>query len=154
MGEDINIDMFRPIVPLKVLKGAGLAESGLGERPQAAAQVFGVRVQADPQPERNAFIRSDQYNFIRHGIPALALKVGFPGELREVQQTWLHERYHAPSDDLKQPVNLDTAAQFEEIVRGLMMRVANDERRPQWKADSFFRRYAAAAAGAEHKPGL
>src|SRR5216684_2115308 len=73
MVADINIDMFLPIVPLKVLKVAGLAESDLGERTQAAAQLFGVRVQADPQPLRNTFIRSDQYNFIRHGIAAVKI---------------------------------------------------------------------------------
>ena len=36
----------------------------------------------------------------------------------------------------------DLTRQEEEIARGLMVRVANDERRPEWKADSFFRRYA------------
>ena len=40
------------------------------------------------------------------------------------------------------PSTLSAAAQYEEIARGLVVRVANDERRPQWKADSFFRRYA------------
>jgi Zn-dependent M28 family amino/carboxypeptidase len=100
-------------------------------------------VEADPEPQRNRFIRSDQYNFIRHGIPAVALKVGFPGELNTVQQKWLHDRYHAPSDDLQQPVDLQTAAKFEEIVRQLLLDVANDPHRPQWKPQSFFRRFAA-----------
>jgi Zn-dependent M28 family amino/carboxypeptidase len=45
---DINIDMFLPIVPLKVLKVQGLAESDLGDRARDAAQLFGVRVQPDP----------------------------------------------------------------------------------------------------------
>ncbi|HXN99718.1 MAG TPA: hypothetical protein VN881_11640, partial [Candidatus Acidoferrales bacterium] len=57
---------------------------------------------------------------------------------------WLTNRYHAPSDDLNQPVDLSAAAGFEEIMRGLMIAVANDPQRPQWKQDSFFRRYAQA----------
>jgi hypothetical protein len=145
MVANVNLDMFLPIVPFKVLTVLGLAESDLGETVRDAAQSVGIPVEADPQPERNTFIRSDQYNFIRHGIPSLALKVGFPGELRAIQQAWLHERYHAPSDDLKQPVNLETAATFEEIVRRLLVNIANEDRRPEWKADSFFRRYAAPA---------
>ena len=144
MIADINIDMFLPIVPLKVLKVQGIAESDLGERARDAAQVFGVRVQPDPEPLRNAFIRSDQYNFIRHGIPAVKLDVGYdPGSPDQaVFKSWLTTRYHAPSDDLAQPVNRDSAALYEEVVRQLLISIANTDARPKWKPDSFFRRYA------------
>jgi hypothetical protein len=43
-------------------------------------------------------------------------------------------------------VNLEAAAGFEEVMRGLTVQVANDPRRPAWKNDSFFRRFAKAAA--------
>jgi Zn-dependent M28 family amino/carboxypeptidase len=144
MIADVNIDMFLPIVPLKVLKVQGLAESDLGDRAREAAQAFGVRVQPDPQPLRNAFIRSDQYNFIRHGVPAVKLDVGFdPGSPDEqIFKDWLTVRYHAPSDDLAQPVDRATAAAYEEIIRQLLVSIANAEAHPQWKPDSFFRRYA------------
>jgi hypothetical protein len=144
MVADVNIDMFLPIVPLKVLKVQGLAESDLGDRAREAAQMYGVRVQADPQPLRNAFIRSDQYNFIRHGIPAVKLDVGFdPGSPEEkIFKDWLTVRYHAPSDDLAQPVDRTTAATYEEILRQLLISVANADAHPQWKPDSFFRRFA------------
>ncbi|HZV60219.1 MAG TPA: M28 family peptidase, partial [Candidatus Eremiobacteraceae bacterium] len=148
MVADINIDMFLPIVPLKVLKVAGLAESDLGDRVGEAAQVFGVRVQPDPQPLRNTFIRSDQYNFIRHGIPAVKLDVGFDPDSPEqkIFKDWLTNRYHAPSDDLAQPVDSASAGLYEEIVRQLLISVANTDARPAWKPDSFFRRYATDAA--------
>jgi Zn-dependent M28 family amino/carboxypeptidase len=147
MIADINIDMFLPIVPLKVLKVPGLAESDLGDRARDAAQLFGVRVQPDPEPLRNVFIRSDQYNFIRHGVPALKLDVGFdPGSPEQkIFKDWLTNRYHAPSDDLAQPVNLASAGLYEDVVRQLLISVANTDTRPQWKPDSFFRRYATQA---------
>jgi Zn-dependent M28 family amino/carboxypeptidase len=146
MIADVNIDMFLPIVPLKVLKVQGLAESDLGDRAREAAQTFSVRVQADPQPLRNAFIRSDQYNFIRHGIPAVKLDVGFdPGSPDEKTfKEWLTVRYHAPSDDLAQPVDRASAATYEEIIRQLLVSVANADLHPLWKPGSFFRRYAGA----------
>ena len=144
MVADINIDMFLPIVPLKVLKVAGLAESDLGDRVREAAQLSGVRVQPDPEPLRNTFIRSDQYNFIRHGIPAVKLDLGFdPGSPEQkIFKDWLTNRYHAPSDDLAQPVDPASAGLYEQIVRQLLISVANTDARPKWKADSFFRRYA------------
>ena len=149
MVADINIDMFLPIVPLKFLTILGLNESNLGDEAGAVAESLGVRAQPDPEPQRNAFIRSDQYNFIRHGIPGLAMQVSFEKGSPEQKlfKDWLTQRYHAPSDDLAQPVDLGAAAKYEEIVRSLMVRVADNEQRPQWKQDSFFRRYAQTATG-------
>jgi hypothetical protein len=59
-----------------------------------------------------------------------------------VFRDWLTNRYHAPSDDLNQPVDLSAAALYEEVVHLLLISVANADARPQWKTDSFFRRYA------------
>lgn len=147
MVANINIDMFLPIVPLKVLTVYGLAESDLGDLVREVAENHGIGIQPDPEPLRNSFIRSDQYNFIRHGIPALAMKVGFqPGTPEaKIFKDWLTQRYHAPSDDIKQPVDLAAAGKYEDIIRGLMVATANDTKRPEWKADSFFRRYTSSA---------
>jgi Zn-dependent M28 family amino/carboxypeptidase len=141
---NINTDMFLPLFPLKKLTIYGLDESDLGGDAAAAAESLGVQPQADQEPKRNIFIRSDQYSFIRRGVPALALKVGFdkgsPEE--QVQNKWIKERYHAPSDDVAQPVNKKTAGEFDVLVAKLLERVANREERPHWKDSSFFKRFA------------
>jgi len=142
---DVNTDMFLPIVPLKLLTVLGLNESDLGDQVREVAESLGVQVQPDPEPLRNLFVRSDQYNFIRHGVPSVAMSVAPDPESPEQKKLfkdWLTYRYHAPSDDVNQPVDLAAAAKYEEIVRALLISVANDEKRPQWKPDSFFRRYA------------
>jgi Zn-dependent M28 family amino/carboxypeptidase len=144
MVADINTDMFLPIYPLKMLTVYGLAESDLGDDVQEVAKKEGVTVQPDPEPLRNLFIRSDQYSFIRDGVPSLAMKVGFEkGSPEEkTNQQWLHDRYHAPSDDVNQPVDLAAAGKYEEIIRDLTIKIADDDKRPEWKQDSFFRRFA------------
>jgi Zn-dependent M28 family amino/carboxypeptidase len=148
MIADINTDMFLPIIPLKILTVYGLAESDLGDRVKQVGDQLNVQIQPDQLPLLNVFIRSDQYNFVRHGVPSLMIDVGaVPGSPEAViLKTWHTERYHAPSDDGNQPVNLATAAGFEEVVRALVIEVANDPKRPQWKQDSFFRRYADTAS--------
>ena len=124
----------------------GLDESDLGELARNSAQEHGIGVQTDPEPLRNVFIRSDQYNFIVHGIPALMIDVApTTAEQKQLRKEWLTHRYHAPSDDLKQPVVLSAAAEYEEVVRTLMMKIADDNQRPEWKENSFFRRYAQSA---------
>jgi Zn-dependent M28 family amino/carboxypeptidase len=140
---DVNLDMFLPIVPLRVLTVYGLNESDLGDSIRAAAAPLGIAVDGDPHPERNVFIRSDQYNFIREGVPSLSFKIGYkPGSPEQaVFEKWIHDRYHAPSDDLNQPVDLQAAAGFDSLMRRLAEAVANRPERPQWRANSFFRRF-------------
>jgi Zn-dependent M28 family amino/carboxypeptidase len=141
---DINVDMFLPIVPLKVLRVLGLNDSSLGDLTRQIAAYHNVQVQPDPEPLRNLFIRSDQYNFIKRGIPSIIMDVSFtPGSPEQkLYKDWLTQRYHAPSDDLNQPVNLGAAALYEQMIRELLLSVANSGSRPEWKSDSFFRRYA------------
>ena len=55
---------------------------------------------------------------------------------------WLTERYHAPSDDVKQPVDKKAAGEFDNLVAKLLERVANRDDRPRWKDSSFFKRFA------------
>src|SRR5262249_5502627 len=71
---NVNTDMFLPLFPLKTLMVLGLDESDLGADIRAVAGELKLGVQADPEPQRNRFIRSDQYSFIKAGIPALAMK--------------------------------------------------------------------------------
>jgi Zn-dependent M28 family amino/carboxypeptidase len=141
---DINVDMFLPIVPLKILTIAGLEESDLGARAAKVAESLGVKPEPDPQPLRNIFIRSDQYSFVKRGVPSVMMWVGAEKGSPEAKvfQEWLTMRYHAPSDDVNQPVDLQAAALYEEIVRRLLLETANTPATPKWNADSFFRRYA------------
>ncbi|HYA97687.1 MAG TPA: M28 family metallopeptidase [Methylomirabilota bacterium] len=141
---DLNMDMFLPLFPLKYLEVQGLGESTLGDDLREVAAARGVEVQADKEPEHNRFIRSDQYSFIRKGIPALAFKFGYlPGTPEEKTfQAWYRERYHGPTDDANQPVDAAAAAQFNAILEALALRVADAEKRPEWKQGSFFRRFA------------
>jgi Zn-dependent M28 family amino/carboxypeptidase len=147
---NINMDMFLPLFPLKTLMVLGLDESDLGDDVRAVTTAMNVGVQADPEPQRNRFIRSDQYSFIREGVPALAMKVGYEEGSPEakIAADWTRERYHAPSDDLEQPIDRGAAFDFTKMVGELCVRVANRETRPQWKEASFFKRFAKPATTA------
>jgi hypothetical protein len=143
---DINMDMFLPLFPLHYLEVQGLNESTLGDDIRAVASAANVEVQADKEPNANRFIRSDQYSFIKKGVPALAFKFGWvPGSPEEkIFKNWLTTRYHGVSDDAAQPVDLVGASQFNAILTALLERVADAPEAPQWKPDSFFRRFVPA----------
>ena len=141
---DINTDMFLPLYPLKKLTIFGLDESDLGGDTAAVAESMGVLPRRDPIPQMNVFIRSDQYSFVRRGIPSVMLMDGFEKGTPEekIVMQWLKERYHAPSDDTNQPVDKKAAGEFDVLVAKLLERVANRDDRPRWKDASFFKRFA------------
>jgi Zn-dependent M28 family amino/carboxypeptidase len=141
---DLNMDMFLPLVPFTHVVAYGQEESTLGASLKQVAAAHGVTVQADPQPNRMGFVRSDQYAFIREGVPALAFKFGAePGSPEEkTLRGWYLSRYHAPSDDLAQPVDKEGAAKFVRLLADLARTVADAPERPRWNDTSFFRRFA------------
>jgi Zn-dependent M28 family amino/carboxypeptidase len=140
---DLNTDMFLPIFPLRSLIVQGLEESDLADDLRKAARPMGIEVYSDPEPERNAFVRSDQYSFIRNGVPSISLKVGFTKDSaeHEIVKRWRTERYHAPSDDLAQPIDRQSAEDFNKVYLALLEAVANRPTKPAWNKDSFFRRF-------------
>jgi len=141
---DLNMDMFLPLYPLHLATVWGLNESDLGDLARRVSKSLDVEVQDDPQPQRNVFIRSDQYSFIRRGVPSLMMAFGYTlgSKEEEIAKQWLTNRYHAPSDDLNQPVDMKAAGQYNRLMMALAEAVANNPARPKWKADSFFRRFA------------
>jgi Zn-dependent M28 family amino/carboxypeptidase len=141
---DINVDMFLPLYPFKILTVYGLDESTLGADAKAAGARMGVKVQPDPEPVRNVFTRSDQYSFILRGIPSVMVDIGNEKGSKEEQaeKDWLATRYHGRTDDVRQPIDRAAAVKFNDLLMSLVVRVANENRRPEWNKSSFFRRFS------------
>ena len=141
---NLNTDMFLPLFPMKSLVVQGLEESDLAGDLRGVAAPLKIEVLTDPEPERNAFTRSDQYSFIKTGVPSLSLKVGFTRDSpeHELVRKWRTERYHAPSDDLAQPVDRQAAVDFNRVYLAVVEAVANRPTRPAWNKESFFQRFA------------
>ena len=137
---DINIDEIQATVPMKALLAFGADESDLGDAARRVAASYHLAMDIDLEPLANRFINSsDQGSFALAGIPAVCPKVGFPGELAAMQRAWRRERKHTPFDDPQQPIDLETIATYEGITRALLLDIANNPRRPEWKTSSIYR---------------
>jgi Zn-dependent M28 family amino/carboxypeptidase len=141
---NLNMDMALPLWKFDSVLMYGVDESTLGDTARAAAQAAGLGVVSDPYPDRNSFIRSDQYSFIRAGVPALAFKFGFKPDTPQaaIEKEWRASRYHALGDDLAQPVEKAEAVKFNAFLGDLILAVADEPARPAWKDTSFFKRFA------------
>ena len=143
IAADLNLDMFMPIFALKKLHVQGLEQSTLVDDARAVGEQHHIVIAGDPEPDRNSFVRTDQYSFVQAGVPALAFKFGWEAGSPEYKawRGWLAQRYHSTDDDLTQPVDLAAAAQFNSFLADLARRVANDPLRPHYLETSFFRRF-------------
>ena len=137
---NINLDQLRPIFPLTLLTTLALNESTLGDTVRQVATAMDIRVQPDPEPQRNLLRRSDHINFMNLGIPAVGFIFGYqPGTPEEATyREWYRLRYHTPADDLQQPWNPTAAAKFNTFFANMVQAVANAPDRPRWKAGSQF----------------
>jgi hypothetical protein len=143
LAADINMDgasvfyTFKDVVPL------GAEHTTMGEAVDRAAGVMGLQVSPDPMPEQVNFIRADHYSFVRQGIPAITIGEGLQAkdpsvDARKVLENWIATRYHAPSDDMDQPLNFDATVQFMQISFLVGYDLAQQTSRPAWKAGDFF----------------
>jgi Peptidase family M28 len=139
---DFNFDMALPLWKLTTVFAPGEDESTLGAAARAVAASQGLAMTPDPLPDRNVFIRTDQFSFVRQGIPALAFKFGFARDTPQfnIEHEWRANRYHSPADNLEQPgVMPEEAVKLDAYVAALAQRVANADERPQWLPDSAFK---------------
>lgn len=135
---DINLDQVRPIFPLDLLTVHGLNDSTLGDAVRSVASGLGIKVQLDPEPERNLLRRADHWPFMQEGIPATGFVFGYrPGTDSEQRyRHWYQVQYHRPQDDLSQPMDWTAAGKFNRFFYGLVAVVANGDSAPRWKPGS------------------
>ncbi|MFC4309644.1 M28 family metallopeptidase [Steroidobacter flavus] len=140
---NINVDMPLTFTPVFDFVALGAQHSTLGTAARQAVAAQGYRLSADAAPEQVKFIRSDQFSFIRRGIPALVLSAGYQPrnpsvDLDELRRTYLATHYHQPSDDLMLPIDYPTAADLARIDLRIALSVANAPGAPRWTNGDFF----------------
>ncbi|HWK50646.1 MAG TPA: M28 family metallopeptidase [Steroidobacter sp.] len=140
---NLNVDMPLPFTPVFDFVALGAEHSSLGAAARQAASAQGYRLSADAAPELVRFIRSDQFSFIRRGIPALVLSAGYQPrnpsvDLDELRRQYLATHYHQPSDDLTLPIDYPTAADLARVDLRIALSVANATAAPRWSTGDFF----------------
>jgi hypothetical protein len=140
---DVNLDGGATFFPAKDVIAWGEEHSSLKPIVRAAAAGLGFEVSPDPFPEETIFIRSDQYSFVRKGIPSVFIDLGLQSldpkiDGAAVIRNWLVTNYHSPKDDMAQPFHFDSSARLARLAFLLGHAVAMQDARPQWNPGDFF----------------
>ena len=154
---NINLDMPVLLAPSTDVVPIGVEHSNLKDALDVAANEVGVKLSPDPFPEEVIFVRSDQYPFIRAGIPAVYLINGVVSadgkrDPKLAFGKFLGEHYHQPSDQIDLPIAWDDAARLARLNARIGRIVGDAAQRPAWnKGDFFGDKFAKPAAPATPK---
>lgn len=158
VSANVNIDMPVLSFPLADVIGYGAEHSELGDivREQSATQ--DLAMSPDPWPEQVVFVRSDQYSFVKAGVPAVFLVPGFTSSDAAIdgEAHWRgfeEEHYHGVGDDLTLAFDRDSAQRFAAANFLIGLEVANRADPVRWNAGDFFgERFAPARTAAKLAP--
>jgi len=141
---NVNVDEDEMLWPLVDVIPFGAEHSSLDAVVKQAAAHLHLELSPDPMPEEVIFIRSDQYSFVKQGIPAVYPTPGFKSndpnvKPVEIFKNWEATRYHQPSDDMQQPgLDFNQAVNYAQFVYLCGWLIAQDPARPTWNAHDFF----------------
>jgi Zn-dependent M28 family amino/carboxypeptidase len=140
---NVNLDMPLLLYPLADVIAFGAEHSSLERTIGEAVAEEDFKLAPDPIPEQVLFIRSDQYSFVKKGVPSVFLVPGFTSTDPAIDggaifNAHLQTHYHQPSDDLSRPIDWDSALRFARANVRIGYAVAEEDERPTWNEGDFF----------------
>ncbi len=129
---DLNVDGAPTASPLENAVARGAEHSSLGGAVRRAADALQISLVPDPVPGAAVFVRSDQWSFVRVGIPSLYVT---PGPARD------GDRAHTPRDEWNPAWLWGETARFARLQFLLAWVVAGAGERPAWNPGDYFERY-------------
>lgn len=140
---DVNMDGLAMLYDFRDIVGIGVEHSSLSRELEDVAKHANLEVSPDPMPEEVFFVRSDQYSFVKQGVPSVFLSEGFKTvdpklNGKSISLEWESTIYHTPQDDMKQPLNFEAGAKFARLDLAIGYEIAQDTERPHWNTGDFF----------------
>lgn len=141
---NINMDSFSPLGRTSDYSVVGLGQSELDEYAIAAASKQGRKVVDSGNPSAGGFFRSDHFNFVKVGVPALYSGsgrelIGDPDTIAQMQAKFAG-RYHQVADEFdEENWVLDGILEDIRLVLDVGYRLSMEKTFPKWKTGSEFK---------------
>ena len=140
---NVNLDMPLLLYPFADVVAFGAEHSSLKDSVASAARRSGVELSPDPMPEQGLFTRSDHFELVKRGVPAVFLVTGFASsdpdiDAGEIWSNHLRTHYHEPTDDTALPIDYAAGALFTQININIGREICTQPTRPLWNEGDFF----------------
>lgn len=134
----VDLDMPLLLYRFTDVIAFGADHSTVGQAVRKAAGEMGVALSGDPMPEENIFVRSDHYEFVKEGVPAIMLATGWANGGGAKWKAFLGGAYHHPNDDMSQPIDWESGARFARLNYLIARELADAPQRPLWYKGDYF----------------
>ena len=138
---DVNCDSGLPVFVFHEVFALGADQSTLQQNAERAAEALGLTLGPDPDPKQASAVRSDQYSFLRLGIPAAATKAGLKGaseQDRAAAAAYTKAHYHRAADHWEPDRDHGPAAAMARFQFLFGLSAAQRTDRPRLLPGSFF----------------
>lgn len=142
---NVNMDAVNLWGATREIVVLGADRSELGPIAERAAAAEGLVLKGDPFPGQGYFFRSDQFSFVRRGVPAAYVEQGWDfvgrpeGWGRERHREYNENRYHQPSDEYRPDFDYAGAVQQGRVAFRLGSEVAQMQAFPKWLPGAEFK---------------
>jgi Zn-dependent M28 family amino/carboxypeptidase len=113
----------------------GYGYNTLEDRLKSVAARQGRAVVPEAEPEKGEYFRSDQFSFVKKGVPALYIHTITPAD----EDDFTTKRYHKPSDEYDPKWDMSVAAKDAFTYLQIAVLVATSDTWPEWKPGTEFR---------------
>ena len=140
-----NMDVLNQWGRTRDLTIVGMGQSELDQYAMSVAERLERRLNADPEPEKGFYYRSDHFSFAKAGIPAFYADPGIEyldkpdGYGIAKREEYTANDYHKVSDEVKPDWDLSGAIEDLTFMYELGLTLADSEEWPEWSPTSEFR---------------
>ena len=140
---NINIDQILMLHAVRDVVPLGVEVSDLGAMAKKVAADMNLEISPEPYPDEVIFVRSDQYPFVKAGVPALYVNLGYKPvdgktDVLAANRAWFRTTYHSPQDDLSQNIDYSMGALLARFNYLVASEAANRATRPKWTPGNYF----------------
>lgn len=135
-----NVDLDMPLLTYEFtdVVAFGANHSTIAKFVEQAVAPMNVKLSPDPFPEQGTFTRSDHYQFVRQGVPAVFLMTGLANGGEQAWGDFEKNFYHTPQDDMSQKIDWKAGAKFAEANYRITRAMADSQTPPLWYAGDYF----------------
>ncbi len=141
---NVNLDGIEGAWEPHGLFALGAEHSSIEAAVRFAAGAGRLKISPDPDPDQVYFIRSDQYSFVKQGVPSVFPHAGWLDEEGKIEKNrshylwWFKNRYHQPSDEWDPSINYENMAKEIRADFLIALYLALDPERPRWNRGDIF----------------
>ena len=135
-----NVDLDMPLLTYEFtdVVAFGANHSNIAKFVEQAVAPMNVKLMDDPMPEQGIFTRSDHYQFVRQGVPAVFLMTGYANGGEKAWEEFQSGYYHTPKDDMSQKIDWKAGAKFAEANYRITRAMADSKTPPLWYSGDYF----------------